>query len=600
MSKSRHRIDIHHPNIPSMNTPEKNKGWSQLHLAKNSSELRQLLTTQNAHHQKLGQFLLDEQLVTGENLRMALGLQKVSPKRRLGEILLELGAINKDVLDQAILETLDFPRVALEEFDFDTKLIGLLPVQVALKLHVVPLMLSEDILILASAKLPSPEALELLRFTVEHAIQFVLTTATEIDQAIRQNYQESQTVQELDIPTPELVDEQKIWRDAEQLAKEAPLVQLVNSIILDAINQRASDIHIRPSSKSFELLYRVDGSLLSIRQFKSSLLPAFVSRIKILSNLNIAEHRLAQDGRIRINDKGQSVDLRISIIPVQYGESIVIRILNKSQGLRNIDDIGFKTSDKERFLDLIHRSYGIILVTGPTGSGKSTTLYAALQEVGKDKLNVITVEDPIEYELANTRQIQINPAINFGFPQALRHILRHDPDVIMIGEMRDVETCKIAVESALTGHLVFSTLHTNDAASALVRLMEIGIAPYLIRSAVIGVLAQRLVRRNCPDCLQEEQLAPLMRKNLGIDETEKFYRGSGCKSCRHTGFKGRLAIYELLIMDDELRTEIKSGVASEDYRKLALKNGMISLPVNGVEQARSKQVSIAEVYRACM
>lgn len=583
-----------------MDNAHTNGSWSYMHLAKNSGELRQILGHQNDHRQKLGQFLLNEKLVTGENLRIALGLQDASPKRRLGEILVDLGAISKDALDQSVLETLDLPRVTLEEFDFDTKVIGLLPRQVALKLHVLPLMLNEDVLILATASLPSSQSLELLRFTVEHAIQFVLANASEIEQAIKLNYQESQTVQELEIPTPETIDEQKIWRDAEQLAKEAPLVQLVNSIILDAINQRASDIHIRPSSKSFELLYRIDGSLLSIRQFKTSLLPAFVSRIKILSSLNIAEHRLAQDGRIRINDKGQVVDLRISIIPVQYGESIVIRILNKSQGLRNIDDIGFKNSDKERFLDLIHRSYGIILVTGPTGSGKSTTLYAALQEVGKDKLNVITVEDPIEYELANTRQIQINPAINFGFPQALRHILRHDPDVIMIGEMRDVETCKIAVESALTGHLVFSTLHTNDAASALVRLMEIGIAPYLIRSAVIGVLAQRLVRRNCPDCLQEETIATLTRKNLGLDEEEKFYRGSGCKNCRHTGYKGRLAIYELLLMDEELRAEIKSGIASEDYRRLALKNGMLSLPVNGVEQARNKQVSIAEVYRACM
>lgn len=583
-----------------MDNAHTNGSWSYMHLAKNSGELRQILGHQNDHHQKLGQFLLNEKLVTGENLRIALGLQDASPKRRLGEILVDLGAISKDALDQSVLETLDLPRVTLEEFDFDTKVIGLLPRQVALKLHVLPLMLNEDVLILATASLPSSQSLELLRFTVEHAIQFVLANASEIEQAIKLNYQESQTVQELEIPTPETIDEQKIWRDAEQLAKEAPLVQLVNSIILDAINQRASDIHIRPSSKSFELLYRIDGSLLSIRQFKTSLLPAFVSRIKILSSLHIAEHRLAQDGRIRINDKGQVVDLRISIIPVQYGESIVIRILNKSQGLRNIDDIGFKSRDKERFLDLIHRSYGIILVTGPTGSGKSTTLYAALQEVGKDKLNVITVEDPIEYELANTRQIQINPAINFGFPQALRHILRHDPDVIMIGEMRDVETCKIAVESALTGHLVFSTLHTNDAASALVRLMEIGIAPYLIRSAVIGVLAQRLVRRNCPDCLQEETIATLTRKNLGLDEEEKFYRGSGCKNCRHTGYKGRLAIYELLLMDEELRAEIKSGIASEDYRRLALKNGMLSLPVNGVEQARNKQVSIAEVYRACM
>lgn len=571
-----------------------------MQLGKNSAELTQLLKTQKMHHLKLGQFLLNEQLVTSENLRTALSQQSVSPTKKLGEILIEMGSISKEELDHSVLETLDLPKVALEEFDFDTKITSLLPVELARNLNVIPLILHEDALVLATASLQNAQSLELLRFTVEHPIRFVLSSQEEINLAIKANYQEFQTVQELDIPTPELIDEQRIWRDAEQMAKQAPLVQLVSSIILDAINQRASDIHIRPSEKFFELLYRVDGSLLSIRKFKNSLLPAVVSRIKILSSLNIAEHRLAQDGRIRIKDKTQSVDLRISIIPVQYGESIVIRILNKNQGLRSINEIGFKPHDKDRFLDLIKRSYGIILVTGPTGSGKSTTLYAALQEVEKDDVNVITVEDPIEYELSNARQIQINTAIDFGFPQALRHILRHDPDVIMIGEMRDQETCKIAVESALTGHLVFSTLHTNDASSALVRLMEIGIAPYLIRSAVIGVLAQRLVRRNCPDCLEEEVISPLMRKNLALDEHEKFYHGTGCKSCRQTGFKGRLAIYELLVMDEELRGKIDAGVASDAYRKLALKNGMVSLPVNGVEQARSKQVSIAEVYRACM
>lgn len=571
-----------------------------MQLGKNSAELTQLLKTQKMHHLKLGQFLLNEQLVTSENLRAALNQQSVSPTKKLGEILIEMGSISKEELDHSVLETLDLPKVALEEFDFDTKITSLLPVELARNLNVIPLILHEDTLVLATASLQNAQSLELLRFTVEHPIRFVLSSQEEINLAIKANYQEFQTVQELDIPTPELIDEQRIWRDAEQMAKQAPLVQLVSSIILDAINQRASDIHIRPSEKFFELLYRIDGSLLSIRKFKNSLLPAVVSRIKILSSLNIAEHRLAQDGRIRIKDKTQSVDLRISIIPVQYGESIVIRILNKNQGLRSINEIGFKPHDKDRFLDLIKRSYGIILVTGPTGSGKSTTLYAALQEVEKDDVNVITVEDPIEYELSNARQIQINTAIDFGFPQALRHILRHDPDVIMIGEMRDQETCKIAVESALTGHLVFSTLHTNDASSALVRLMEIGIAPYLIRSAVIGVLAQRLVRRNCPDCLEEEVISPLMRKNLALDEHEKFYHGTGCKSCRQTGFKGRLAIYELLVMDEELRGKIDAGVASDAYRKLALKNGMVSLPVNGVEQARGKQVSIAEVYRACM
>lgn len=583
-----------------MDTIQKNSLRNHLQLCRNSTELGALLSTQKIHHLKLGQFLLNEQLLSTETLHAALNLQKVSPNKKLGEVLIDMHAISKENLSRYVLEALDLPRAVLEDFDFDTKITSLLPAALARNLKVMPLMLHDDTLILATVGLQNMQSLELLRFTVEHPVQFVISSPKEIDRAIEANYKEFQRVQEFDIPTPEPIDEQRIWRDAEQMAKQPPLVQLVNSIILDAINQRASDIHIRPSEKSFELLYRIDGSLLSIREFSHTLLPAMVSRIKILSRLNIAEHRLAQDGRIRIKDTFQSVDLRISIIPVQYGESIVIRILNKNQGLRSIDEIGFKPSDKERFIDLIKRSYGIILVTGPTGSGKSTTLYATLQEVEKDNINVITVEDPIEYELSNTRQIQINTAINFGFPQALRHILRHDPDVIMIGEMRDVETCKIAVESALTGHLVFSTLHTNDASSTLVRLMEIGIAPYLTRSAVIGVLAQRLVRRNCPDCLGEETVSVLMRKNLSLDENEKFYRGTGCKSCRQTGFKGRLAIYELLTMDDELRAQIGAGVASDVYRKLALKNGMVSLPANGVEQARAGLVSIAEVYRACM
>jgi type IV pilus assembly protein PilB len=395
-------------------------------------------------------------------------------------------------------------------------------------------------------------------------------------------------------------DETRIWRDAEHVSKRAPIVNLVDSLLNDGVRMHASDVHIRPGKYEFEVLFRIDGTLVPMRSVRAALLPAVVSRIKILASLDITERRLPQDGRIRLVISEQPIDLRISIIPVQYGESVVIRILDKSAGLRSIDEIGFKPSDKARFLDLIRRSYGIILVTGPTGSGKTTTLYAALQAVKKDNVNIVTVEDPIEYELEKTRQIQLLPQINFGFPQALRHILRHDPDVIMIGEMRDLETCKIAVESALTGHLVFSTLHTNDAASTLVRLIEIGIAPYMIRSAVIGVLAQRLVRKNCPHCRIPELIDPLLRENLGLNATEKFMKGAGCESCRFTGFAGRMAIYELMVMTDLIRSRVDAGVASDEFRKLAIESGMIALPVNGVEQARTGHVSIAEIYRACM
>ncbi|MBL8309431.1 MAG: type II/IV secretion system protein [Burkholderiales bacterium] len=502
----------------------------------------------------------------------------------------------------------DIPKVNLESFALSDAASSLLSSAVVERYRVLPVMLWRDTVVLAIIDLPDDEALGVLRFALQRRFVYVRASSVQIDEAINRRYRSAQEADELRT-LAELAHEQeshadqdaeRIWRDAEHLAKRAPIVNLVDALLRDAVRMRSSDVHIRPGKHEFEVLYRTDGTLVPMRSLRIALLPAVVSRIKILASLDITERRLPQDGRIRLDVGEQPVDLRISVIPVQYGESVVIRILDKSAGLRSIDEIGFKEADKARFLDLIRRSYGIILVTGPTGSGKSTTLYAALQAVKKENVNIITVEDPIEYELAKTRQIQLLPQINFGFPQALRHILRHDPDVIMIGEMRDLETCKIAVESALTGHLVFSTLHTNDASSALVRLLEIGIAPYMIRSAVIGVLAQRLVRKNCPQCRAPEKVDPLLAENLGLLPGEVFLRGTGCEACHFTGFAGRMAIYELMVMNDRIRSRVADGVASDEYRQLAIDGGMVTLPVNGVEQARKGHVSIAEIYRACM
>jgi type IV pilus assembly protein PilB len=348
------------------------------------------------------------------------------------------------------------------------------------------------------------------------------------------------------------------------------------------------------------VLFRINGTLVPVRRLRRALLPPVVGRIKILASMNSSEHRLPQDGRIRINENGAGIDLRISIIPSQFGESVVIRVLARTADMRSLDAIGFEAADLAHLRDLLRRSMGIVLVTGPTGSGKTTTLYAALQEVVRQNVNIITVEDPIEYELDNVIQIQINPVIDFSFPKALRHILRHDPDVILIGEMRDYETAKIAVESALTGHLVFSTLHTNDAPSALVRLIEMGVEPYLIRSAVIGVLAQRLVRTNCPHCRVVEPVDTLMRNNLDIGPEDVFWRGAGCDRCHGTGFSGRQAIYELLVMDKQLAERVDVGVSADVYRDSALASRMHSLPANGIKLARTGVVSLAEIYRACM
>jgi len=572
-------------------------------VAASAAQLGMLLLKDLNHHDHLGQTLLKKNLIQPESLRQALRVQLSTHNKRLGEILVEMGAITKEAIQRALMEDANLMRVQLDDFDIDLQVLGLVPVSIANDLHLIPLMYFKDALVFAVSEIPDEQSRALLRFTVDHRLIFVLAKREEIDQAIRHwypNFSEDMELENLEQTTADLEDEQRIWSNADQLAKKAPLVRLVDSIIRDAIHQHASDIHLRPSEKLVDLLFRIDGTLINIRQFKIGLLPAMVSRIKILSRLNIAEHRIPQDGRIKIKEADNNIDLRISIIPMQFGESVVIRVLNKNEGLRSIDQIGFDPLDRELFHDLIKRSYGIILVTGPTGSGKSTTLYAALQEVSRENLNVITVEDPIEYELANTRQIQLEQHINFGFPQALRHILRHDPDIIMIGEMRDLETCKIAIESALTGHLVLSTLHTNDAPSALIRLMEIGIAPYMIQSAVIGVLAQRLVRCNCGECLTEEPVTEMVRKNLQLLPEEKFYRGTGCKHCHFTGFAGRKAIYELMVVNDALRNLIQIGTPTETLRAMAVQNGMTTMPTHAIQLARQKKISIAEVYRSCL
>jgi type IV pilus assembly protein PilB len=292
--------------------------------------------------------------------------------------------------------------------------------------------------------------------------------------------------------------------------------------------------------------------------------------------------------------------MRISTIPCQFGESIVIRLLNKGEGLRSVKDIGFSPRDEQLFTHLINKSYGILLVTGPTGSGKTTTLYAAMREVARHNLNIVTVEDPVEYEFEGMRQIHILPQINFGFPQALRHILRHDPDVIMIGEIRDEETARIAVESALTGHLVLSTLHTNDAPGAITRLVEMGVEPYLLKSAVIGVIAQRLVRRNCAYCMAEEEIDPFIRTSLNVPKDEVFYKGRGCERCNNTGFFGRLAAYELLVVNENIRSHIMPGFAGSELRRLAVAEGMATLTDNAIQLARQRDTSLSEVYRVCL
>jgi len=392
----------------------------------------------------------------------------------------------------------------------------------------------------------------------------------------------------------------------EAISQEAPVIQLVNMIIVQGIKERASDIHLEPNKRGLLVRYRIDGILHDIRMLPARIKPAIISRIKILSRMDIAERRLPQDGRFQLRFGAREVDLRVSSIPTVYEEKIVMRLLDKSQGVISLDNVGFSDEQLEEFRRMIGSSYGIILITGPTGSGKSTTLYGALNEIDSIEKNVITVEDPVEYKLERINQINVRPKIDLTFANTLRSILRQDPDIIMIGEMRDSETAHIAVQSALTGHLVFSTLHTNDALSSLTRLMDMGIAPFLISSSVIGVMAQRLVRKICPKCIEEYKPEPDVLENLKVNfelpdpGSFKLYRGKGCDYCKNTGYRGRTAIFEVIRINDEIRSMIMKNSSSNEIKGVAVKNGMRTLLDSGVEKALQGITTIDEVLRVAV
>lgn len=497
---------------------------------------------------------------------------------------------------RALAERLGFSYVTLSDYHIDESILSLIPAEFARKNDVMPLTLDHSHLIVAMAHPMRQDIFQALGFITGLTLDIVVANVKDVQWAIRRYY----GVQDDALALESI--ESHIHLSAEELAleklgNENAIVRLVNNIIRDAIDRKASDIHLRPCEKNVELIYRMDGTLTIIRYISKSLLPAVVSRIKILGGMDIAERRIPQDGRSCVRSHDNVVDLRISIMPTVEGESVVVRLLNSKVGLKSIVDLGFSAHDEDLFRDLLHKSNGVFLVTGPTGSGKSTTLYAALDEVKKQNVNIITVEDPVEYHMDGVEQIQINHATGYTFARALRNILRHDPDVILVGEIRDQETGKIAVESALTGHLVLSTLHTNNAAGAVTRLLEMGIEPYLLNGCLLGVLAQRLVKLNCQNCLEVEPVDKLVRQSLNVSETEVFYHGGGCEKCNNTGVVGRIAVYELLRVDAKIKAIIKPEVATTDIHQQALASGMIPLTDNALLRARAKEISLAEAYR---
>lgn len=555
------------------------------------------------HNEKLGRLLIENGSLSQENLELALEEQQQHPDTQLGHILVSMGLVWQQDINQALAYKLGIPRVELKSIIPEPEILKEISAEIAMLYNVIPLAISKDRLVVAMENPLDLHIVEALQFHTNHRIEPVIASHEDLNWAVGTHYgsiDQSQLIEEISAENHfDYHDSNEITSRSviEQEASKRPVVRLINAIILQGVLRNASDIHIRPGREKADIYYRVDGVLQFSRTIDKSLLMPLIARIKIIGRMDIAERRRPQDGHARLFHQGKNIDLRISIMPSVKGESAVIRILDKSMGLRSLEELGFIDRDLDQLKLLMTHNHGIFLVTGPTGSGKSTTLYAMLTEIKKRGPHIITVEDPVEYDMDDVEQMQISNIIGYSFAEALRHILRHDPDVIMIGEIRDLETGHIAVKSALTGHLVMSTLHTNDAVSAITRLIEMGIEPYLVSSTLLGVLAQRLVRKICPDCKVEDREVPdVVRKVLKLNKKEQFYRGEGCKQCNHTGYHGRTTVAELLTITPDLITMINSGASEEDLRMHARKEGLIGLTQNGLELARKGITSLEEVF----
>ena len=559
-------------------------------------------------NKRIGDILIEQGLINSQQLKEALELQKSGNKKRLGEIFVEIGAIGREELYGILQYIYESEYVDLSNYVIDPEVISLISEKAALRFKLIPISKNDDELIIAMTNPLDVYAIDFIRaHTKIKKIKSLLASEEDVLNAITNYYELGEYDDIIEKLGAEIVfkeeEEEEDSKRLEAISKEAPIIQLVNMLIVQGVKDRASDVHIEPNEKGLLIRFRIDGMLHDIRTLPNTIKSAVISRIKILAKMDIAERRLPQDGRFQVKFGTREVDLRVSTIPTVLGEKVVLRLLDKSKGLIKLEQLGFIPEQLEEFESIISKSYGIVLLTGPTGSGKTTTLYAALNEVNSKDRNIITVEDPVEYKLARINQIQIKPKINLTFANTLRSILRQDPDVIMVGEIRDSETAQIAVQAALTGHLVFSTLHTNDAASALTRLIDMDIETFLISSSVIGVIAQRLVRVICEKCKEEYTPGKNVLSGLNIKDDSnndgkiKLYRGTGCSFCKNTGYYGRTSIYELIVLDEEIRALIISKSSSNVIKDVAIKKGMKTLKDSGLEKAMQGITTIEEVLR---
>ena len=555
-----------------------------------------------------GRILIEKGIITQEDLQEALLAQKTL-KLRLGEIIVRKGLATEEDIISALSEHYNIPYQMTIQFEDPKNLFSQIPIHFLKNNKLAPFRMEKSTIFVALYDALNIRPLDDLKMLFpEYSFEPVMTTENEIQRLIQSHYDTMNAettgdfIEDLEDADLEILSSQAAEaEDILDMANEAPIIRLVNMVLKQAVNDRSSDIHIEPYEKDLVVRFRIDGILYEMFTPPKKFQGAIISRIKIMANLNIAENRLPQDGRIQIKIGGKDIDIRVSIFPTYYGERVVLRLLNKTDMEFNLDALGFEQKILENFNAQIKKSHGIILVTGPTGSGKTTTLYCVLSQLNKPQVNILTVEDPIEYQIKGIGQMQVKSKIDLTFANGLRSILRQDPDIIMVGEIRDVETAEIAVQSALTGHLVLSTLHTNDAASGITRLIDMGIEPFLISSSVNAFLAQRLVRVICPHCKETYKPTPKMLADLGLKPSQlkggKLSRGKGCEKCLNTGFLGRTGIYELLPVTTEIRKLIMEHADSGVIKEAAVKNGMITLFQDGLQKAINGETTVEEILR---
>ena len=556
---------------------------------------------------QLGQLLIRQGSLTAEQLDKALEAQKQDNNAKLlGEVLIEQGACTEEQVLRALAEGYGVPFARVSPRICDPKVIDVLPREFLDKHTVLPLFKVRNRLSVAVTEPANVFLLEEVGRLTQCEILVVCATAKDIRATLETHLPSANIFVIDDIFDGEpgelslLEEKNEDIVDMSEAAEGSPVIKLVNYLIYHAVREGASDIHIEPDEGALRVRYRIDGLLFERLRPPHKMLPAIVSRIKIMAGLDIAERRLPQDGGIHVMMEGRPVDLRVSTLASRHGEKVVIRIIDNRSVLANLEKLGFSYEVLKEWRKLIASPNGIILVTGPTGSGKSTTLYSVLKELNSEDVNISTVEDPVEFILSGINQFQVNENIGFTFAGALRSLLRQDPDIVMVGEVRDQETARVAVQAALTGHLVFSTLHTNDAPGAITRLLNIGVEPYLVSASVLGVLAQRLVRKICTNCKEPYELPEHTRQSVErlLGDVEAFYHGVGCGKCRNTGYSGRIGIYELLIPDDAMRDRITATPNVNELRAMAIERGMRTLREDGINKVKAGITTIEEILQA--